>query len=133
METVMDLAPMPPLDVWDYAFFGCLFTGVLCGLSLLVIILGLPGKIAVARNHPDAEAVHLMGWVGFLAVIPWIQALIWAFKPTDKIDIRRYPEAEAAATEEMIAKMRDDMKGGLRRRKPVAEVAEADVAPGDQA
>lgn len=87
-----------PLDVWDYAFLACLFTGFLCGLTLLVIILGLPDKIAVARNHPDAEATHLMGWVGFLAIIPWIQALIWAFKPTDKIDIRRYPEAEARAT-----------------------------------
>lgn len=122
-----------PLDVWDYTFFAVLFTGVLCGLTLLVIILGLPGKIAVARNHPDAEAVHLMGWVGFLAVIPWIQALIWAFKPTDKIDIRRYPEEEARATQEMIAKMRDDMKGGLRRRKPAAEPPKAEAAPGDQA
>lgn len=59
-----------PLDVWDYAFLACLFTGFLCGLTLLVIILGLPGKIAVARNHPDAEAMQLMGWVGFLAIIP---------------------------------------------------------------
>jgi len=37
-----------------------------------------------------------MGWIGFLAIVPWIQALIWAFKPTDKIDIRNLPEAERA-------------------------------------
>ena len=35
-----------------------------------------------------------MGWVGFLAVIPWVQAFIWAFKPTSVIDIRRFPKAE---------------------------------------
>jgi hypothetical protein len=22
----------------------------------------------------------MMGWVGFLAIVPWIQAFIWAFK-----------------------------------------------------
>jgi hypothetical protein len=31
----------------------------------------------------EADAIYLMGWVGFLAVVPWIQALIWAFKPTE--------------------------------------------------
>jgi hypothetical protein len=29
-----------------------------------------------------------MGWIGFLAVVPWIQALIWALKPTTVIDVR---------------------------------------------
>jgi hypothetical protein len=24
-----------------------------------------------------------MGWTGFLAIVPWIQAFIWVFKPTD--------------------------------------------------
>ena len=37
-------------------------------------MLGLPGRIAIARNHPEAEAVYLMGWVGFMAVVPWVQA-----------------------------------------------------------
>jgi hypothetical protein len=67
-----------------------------------LLVLGLPGKIAIARKHPDADAVNLMGWVGFLAVVPWIQALIWAFKPTDVIDIRRFPRQEQAAIDEEI-------------------------------
>ena len=70
------------------------------GAALLV--LGLPGKIAIARKHPEADAVNLMGWVGFLAIVPWIQALIWAFKPTDVIDIRRFPRQERAAIDEEI-------------------------------
>jgi len=65
----------------------------------------LPGRIAVARKHPDAEAVNIMGWVGFLALVPWIQAFIWAFKPTQVVDIRRYPLAEQTAVDEEIAKM----------------------------
>lgn len=36
----------------------------------VLFVLGLPGKIAVARNHPEAEAVNLMGWVGFVAIVP---------------------------------------------------------------
>jgi hypothetical protein len=40
-------------------------------LTVAVFVLGLPGRIAIKNNHPDAEAVNLMGWLGFLAVIPW--------------------------------------------------------------
>lgn len=68
-----------------------------------MLIAGLPGKIAISRKHPDAEAVNIMGWAGFLAVVPWIQAFIWAFKPTDIIDIRRFPAEERKAIDKEIA------------------------------
>jgi hypothetical protein len=87
---------------WDYATFGALIIiGAAIG-GLVLLILGLPGKIAIARKHPEADAVNLMGWVGFLGVVPWIQALIWAFKPTDVVDIRRFPREEQAAIDEDI-------------------------------
>ena len=76
------------------------------GLALAMFVLGLPGRIAIARNHPDADAVNAMGWVGFLAVVPWIQALIWAFKPTDIIDIRNLPAEERRETAAMIARLK---------------------------
>ena len=63
------------LDVWDYLTFVIAFVGVVIFLVGLVFILGLPGRIAIARHHPDADAVKLMGLVGFLAVVPWVQAL----------------------------------------------------------
>jgi hypothetical protein len=72
---------------WDYVTFASLAVIVMAFLALAIFILGLPGRIAIARNHPEADAIYLMGWIGFLAVVPWIQALIWAFKPTDVIDI----------------------------------------------
>src|SRR5271165_1785259 len=76
------------VDFWDYVTFGAI------------------AVIAIARNHPEADAVNLMGWVGFVAIVPWIQALIWAFKPTDVIDIRNLPEAERRETQEMIARLK---------------------------
>jgi hypothetical protein len=62
------------LGFWDYVTFLTLFVLTAAGLGLAVFVLGLPGRIAIARNHPEAEAVYLMGWVGFLAVVPWVQA-----------------------------------------------------------
>lgn len=90
---------------WDYITLLCGAVAVFGALSGLVLLLGLPGRIALARNHPDAEAVYAMGWVGFLAVVPWVQALIWAFKPTDKVDIRYFPEAERIAEREELERL----------------------------
>ena len=97
------------LDFWDYATFA---TAAAAGASLILIyiwIAGLPGRIAIARNHPDAEAVKLMGWAGLLpTVLPWIQAFIWAFKPTDIVDIRRFPKEEAIGIDAEIARLKGD-------------------------
>jgi len=94
------------VGLWDYITFLAGFMIVLAGLSAAVFILGLPGRIAIARKHPEADAVNLMGWVGFVAIVPWIQALIWAFKPTDVVDIRYFPADVQRETEEMIARLR---------------------------
>ena len=88
------------LDFWDYVTFATLGLAAVCFVVLLVFVMGLPGRIAIARKHPEAEAVNIMGWAGFLAVVPWIQAFIWAFKPTDVVDIRRFPKEEQRAIEE---------------------------------
>jgi hypothetical protein len=93
------------LDFWDYATFAVLALLVLSGLISVVWLAGLPGRIAIARKHPDAEAVKMMGYAGFLAAVPWIQAFIWAFKPTDIVDIRRFPNAEAKGIDEEIARL----------------------------
>ncbi|MCB2170550.1 MAG: DUF3302 domain-containing protein [Deltaproteobacteria bacterium] len=93
------------LDMWDWVTFATLAIIVLGSVLALILIMELPGKIAVARKHPEAEAVRMMGWIGFLAIVPWIQAFIWAFKPTDVVDIRRFPREEAIATEKEIQRL----------------------------
>lgn len=97
------------LDTWDYLTFAALFILLAALLLGLVLLAGLPGRIAIARKHPDAEAVKMMGWAGFLPVVPWIQALIWAFKPTDIIDIRRFPKEERTAVDAEIAHLRGEV------------------------
>jgi len=91
---------------WDVITALCGMTCVIGGLAALTWLLGLPGRIAIARNHPEAEAVYAMGWAGFLAVIPWMNAFIWAFKPTDVVDIRRFPDEEAEAIKRDIARLK---------------------------
>ncbi|TMV08458.1 DUF3302 domain-containing protein [Ruegeria sediminis] len=91
---------------WDAVTLVCGMICVFGFLAFIVWLLGLPGRIAVARNHPEAEAVYAMGWAGFLAVIPWIQAFIWAFKPSDVVDIRRFPDEEREAIKRDLARLK---------------------------
>ena len=49
-----------------------------------------------------------MGYFGFLPVVPWIQAFVWAFKPTNVVDIRRFPRAEATGIDEDIARLKGE-------------------------
>jgi hypothetical protein len=114
------------LDFWDYVTFASLALAGIAAVLILLFIGGLPGRIAVSRNHPDAEAVTVMGWAGFLAVVPWIQAFIWAFKPTDVVDIRRFPREEAKAIEEANALQRGEVPGAAHTdaaRKKLAALA----------
>ncbi len=95
------------LDIWDYLTFLTMFLMVAAIIAIWVFLAGLPGRIALSRKHPEAEAVKLLGYAGLLPTIyPWVQAFIWAFKPTNIIDIRRFPKAEAEAIEEDIARLK---------------------------
>jgi hypothetical protein len=110
------------LDFWDYATFATAALAGFSGVMIYIWIAGLPGRIALARNHPEAEAVKIMGWAGLLpTILPWIQAFIWAFKPTDIVDIRRFPKAEAIALDEERAHLTSDP----RRKHGNAATAQA--------
>ncbi len=107
------------LGIWDYLTFLSFFVIGIGGLAAVVFVLGLPGRIAHARKHPEAEAVNMMGWLGFLAIIPWVQAFIWAFKPTDVVDIRRFPREEQRVEEEEYAKA--ELARGKKQKHSPAE------------
>ena len=93
------------LDIWDYLTFLVMLALVGAFLTVAVLVLGLPGRIAIARKHPDADAINTMGWLGFLAVVPWMQAFMWAFKPTDVVDIRYFPKQEQQNIGEELARL----------------------------
>jgi hypothetical protein len=90
---------------WDIITFVVLMVCAVLFLWFIVWLAGLPGRIAIARKHPDAEAVKVMGYAGFVPLVPWIQAFIWAFKPTEIVDIRRFPKEEAKGIDEEIARL----------------------------
>ncbi|HEY4234705.1 MAG TPA: DUF3302 domain-containing protein [Lacipirellulaceae bacterium] len=68
------------IDIFDIMTF--LVFGVLLAAAVILIVTlgGLPGKIARDRNHPQADAVSVAGWLGLATLgILWPLALIWAF------------------------------------------------------
>jgi hypothetical protein len=63
-------------DLRDYGMFLTLAILGIASLITTVFVLGLPGRTAIARKDPDAKAVNTMGWVGFLAVVPYMAAIL---------------------------------------------------------
>ena len=65
--------------------FALLVIILLIGVVIwLVVLLGnLPGEIARKRNHPQAEAITALGWIGLITLgVGWFVAIVWAyFKP----------------------------------------------------
>ena len=62
---------------------------VLCLMPVLVAYViyrlgGLPGEIARSRNHPQADAVNICGWMGIITLVLWPLALVWAYLAPDK-------------------------------------------------
>ena len=108
------------LDVWDYLTFVVILALVGAFLTIAVYVLGLPGRIGIARKNPDADAINMMGWWGFLAIVPWMQAFMWAFKPTDVVDIRYFPKQEQQNIQEMLARLRGD---GFKKKSESKESA----------
>jgi Protein of unknown function (DUF3302) len=94
------------LDLWDYVTFASMFVIALSFLLVFLFLGGLPGRIALARKHPEAEAVKVMGWAGLFTIFPWIQAFGWAFKPTNVVDIRYFPRQEQENIEEEAARLK---------------------------
>jgi len=117
------------LTHWDYITFATLALAGAFGLGFVIWLMGLPGRIAIARNHPEAQAVQWMGYAGLLPTIyPWVQAFIWAFKPTDVVDIRRFPAEQARANDEELAKMRSKPS----RKRATAQDDDKSPAADDQ-
>lgn len=120
-----DILPSGGLDAYGWLMLAFLIVVIVAGFAILLYILALPGKIAISRNHPHAETVRLMGYIGALPVFPWIHALIWAFHDSMTIDIRRFPRQTQEATEAEIAKLKAEdaprHKHAEARQAPAAD------------
>jgi len=77
-----------PLDKYDYITFAFLLVAAIAFFYVIIAIGGLPGKLAERRNHPHAESVKIVGWIGLFTAVPWIHALIWAYHDSITVDVR---------------------------------------------
>jgi hypothetical protein len=110
------------LGFWDYLTFAALAIMAIAAVVVIVFLGSLPGRIAIARQHPEAEAVKIMGWTGLFFAVPWIQAFGWAFKPTNVVDIRYFPKQE----QENIAQETEILLG---KASPAVQPRRADGIP----
>ena len=71
----------------EYVALAILITMVIFVVYLVIYIHDIPYEIAVKRDHPHQDAIHIAGWVSlFLAHTIWPLLWIWAYlyKPGEK-------------------------------------------------
>ncbi|WP_372574458.1 DUF3302 domain-containing protein [Ruegeria jejuensis] len=116
-----------PLERYDYLTFLALILILAAVMGLFLFLMGLPGRIAIKRNHPHAEAVKIMGWMGFLAVVPWVHAFMWAFHDGVTVDLRRMPEDEKKNIRKEIKRLGGEVS------EEYSEAGDNHAAPDDSA
>jgi type VI protein secretion system component VasK len=64
----------------DYFAWVVFVTIIVASVAVVVALCRIPGKIAVANNHPQAKAINIAGWLGLLLSfgVIWVIAIIWA-------------------------------------------------------
>jgi uncharacterized RDD family membrane protein YckC len=70
----------------------------------LVVFLGnWPGKIARKRDHPQAEAITALSWIGLITGVGWFVAFVWAYyKPGKRHHTDVHLEARVKALENKL-------------------------------
>ena len=64
----------------EYAALALLITMVTFMIYLVIYIHDIPYEIAVKRDHPHQDAIHIAGWVSlFLLHTIWPLLWIWAY------------------------------------------------------
>ena len=96
----------------EYAALALLIIMVTFMIYLVIYIHDIPYEIAVKRDHPHQDAIHIAGWVSlFLLHTIWPLLWIWAYlyKPGEKF---LQMEVTGAGSEEQ-AKRIDQLEGQL--------------------
>lgn len=63
----------------DYLSLGILILVLLILVYGLVVIHDIPYEIAVKRNHPHQDAIHVAGWISlFFLHVMWPLLWVWA-------------------------------------------------------
>lgn len=69
---------------------------------LIVLIGNIPGNIARAAGHPQAEAISYLAWIGLLTLgLGWFVALVWA---------KMKPAGNDAALEQRVSELENRLR-----------------------
>ena len=91
-------------------------------LGLIVVLAMLPGHIAKSRQHPQADAINICGWLGLPTGILWVMALVWAYYRDSSATVSTSSGAsefdgigqQLAALESAVASLESSLKGATR-------------------
>lgn len=77
----------------------------LLALSVIVVLAALPGRVAKAHRHPQAEAINVCGWLGLPTGFLWVLALVWAYMQRNTVNGtgRALPEDDTEVTKQLAA------------------------------
>lgn len=106
---------MTGLDYFTFVVLGVL---IAAGLYLAFVLGELPGKIAEGREHPQAEAIRVAGWLGLITLgLLWPFALIWAYTR---------PAARDAVLRESVDRLGERVAALERARKRGSDAERSD-------
>jgi hypothetical protein len=70
-----------------------------------------PGKVAAERQHPQAEAINVLGWLSLLTLFTtWPIALVWAYTRPVHVALAEPNNARTSGT----PRAENSQKGGPR-------------------
>lgn len=81
------------LDVFTVAI---ILVVVAVNVYFLVWMAALPGVVARARGHRQADAINVLGWLSLITLFAtWVPALVWAY--TRPLGVTAEPSAGPGA------------------------------------
>lgn len=85
---------------------------VIAAVAIWVVLAMLPGKIAKSRDHPQAEAINVGGWLGALfAGVLWPIFLVWAYTKPVRIAQDTSDTSETAELRKRIENLEAKLAG----------------------
>ena len=84
--------------------FALVVIALLLGVVIwLVVLLGnMPGEIARKHNHPQAQAITALGWIGLITFgVGWFVAIVWAYYK---------PEGENSDLQQRVNDLEDQLQ-----------------------
>jgi hypothetical protein len=90
------------LDIFALVVMGVLIAVVVW----FVVLLGpMPGRIATDRDHPQADAIRVLGWIGVITMgLAWPFALVWAYTRSESSHTDALRERIATLESELALK-----------------------------